>query len=306
MSDLHQTLRFGANIDPTASDPARPLSLARTIEYAALDLIAIQDHPEDPGLLETWSLMATLLQGTERVHIFPDVANLALRPPVMLAKAAATLDILSGGRVELGLGAGAFPTEIEAMGGPARSKGESIDALEEAVQILQAFWSGSPEMRFTGIHYTVNGARPGPRPAHPIGLWLGVYGPRALDITGRLADGWLPSSLYPKIAERLPELQQRITDAALAAGRQPQAIRRMYNLMGLITDGPMHGYFTGPVDYWADQLTRLVVEVGMDTFIYWPTDDHRRQLERFAAEVVPAVRTQVAQARGPAFGRSSR
>lgn len=300
VSDYHHEVRFGGNVDPTASDPAWPLRLTRAIEQAGLDLIGIQDHPYNAGFLETWTLIATLLQATERVHIFPDVACLPLRPPAMLAKAAATLDVLSGGRVELGLGAGAFWTAIEAMGGPARSKGESIDALEEAVRILQAFWSGSPAVRFTGKHYTVNGARPGPRPAHPIGLWLGVYGPRALGITGRLADGWLPSSPYAP-AERLPEMQQRITDAALAAGRQPQAIRRLYNVMGLITDGPTQGFLTGPVDYWVDELTRLVVEVGMDTFIYWPVDDHLRQLERFAAEVVPAVRAQVAQARGPAL-----
>jgi hypothetical protein len=92
-------------------------------------------------------------------------------------------------------------------------------------------------------------------------------------------------------------MQQRITNAALAAGRQPQEIRRIYNVMGLITDGLMQGPLTGPVDYWVDELTRLAVEVGMDTFIYWPANDHLRQIEQFAAEVVPAVQQQVAKAR---------
>lgn len=68
--------------------------------------------------------------------------------------------------------------------------------------------------------------------------------------------------------------------------------------MGLITDGPAQGVFTGPVEYWVEELTRLVVEVGMDTFIYWPADDRLQQLEQFAAEVAPAVREQVARARG--------
>ncbi len=215
----------------------------------------------------------------------------------MLAKAAATLDVLSGGRVELGLGAGAFREGIEAMGGPGRSKGESIEALEEAVQIIHAFWSGTHALRFEGKHYTIKGARPGPRPAHPIGLWLGSYGPRSLGLVGRLADGWLPSSSYAP-PERLPQMQQRINEAALAAGRQPQAIRRIYNVMGLITVGPVQDLLTGPVDYWVDELTRLTVEVGMDTFIYWPADDRLRQIELFAAEVVPAVQVQVARARG--------
>jgi hypothetical protein len=119
---------------------------------------------------------------------------------------------------------------------------------------------------------------------------------RALALTGRLADGWLPSSSYAP-PERLPEMQQRITDAALAASRQPQEIRRLYNVMGLITTSPVQSLFTGPVDYWVDELMRLAVEIGMDTFIYWPADDRLTQLERFAAEVVPAVRAQVAQAR---------
>lgn len=296
VGDFQQTLHFGGNVDPTADDPGWPLRLTRAIEQAGLDYIGIQDHPYNVGFLETWTLIATLLQATEQVHIFPNVANLPLRPPAMLAKAAATLDVLSGGRVELGLGAGAFQAGIEAMGGPARSKGESIAALEEAVQIIKGFWSGASTLRFAGRQYTIKGARPGPQPTHPIGLWLGVYGSRGLGIVGRLADGWLPSSSYAP-PERLPEMQQRINDAALAAGRPPQAIRRLYNVMGLITAGPMQGFLTGPVDYWVDELTRLAVEVGMDTFIYWPADDRLRQLERFGAEVAPAVRARVAQAR---------
>src|SRR5579859_7568367 len=108
MSDFRHDVHFGANVDPTANDPSWPLQLSRAIEQAGLELIGIQDHPYNAGFLDTWTLIATLLQATERVHIFPNVANLPLRPPAMLAKAAATLDVLSGGRVELGLGAGAF------------------------------------------------------------------------------------------------------------------------------------------------------------------------------------------------------
>jgi alkanesulfonate monooxygenase SsuD/methylene tetrahydromethanopterin reductase-like flavin-dependent oxidoreductase (luciferase family) len=297
MDHYHRDVRFGANVDPTAHDPSWPLRLSRAIELAGLEYIGIQDHPYNARFLDTWTLIATLLQATERVHIFPNVANLPLRPPAMLAKAAATLDVLSGGRVELGLGAGAFREGIEAMGGPGRSRGESIEALEEAVQIIRAFWNGARALRFEGKYYTIKGAHPGPRPAHPIGLWLGTYGPRALRLTGRLADGWIPSSSYAP-PERLPEMQQRINDAALAAGRQPQNIRRLYNVMGFITDGLLQGPLSGPVDYWVEELTGLALEVGMDTFIYWPADDRLRQIERFAAEVVPAVQEQVTKAQG--------
>jgi alkanesulfonate monooxygenase SsuD/methylene tetrahydromethanopterin reductase-like flavin-dependent oxidoreductase (luciferase family) len=297
MGDLGQEVRFGGNVDPTAGEPDWPLRLTCALEQAGLEYVGIQDHPYNPGFLDTWTLLATLAASTRRIRFFPNVANLPLRPPLLLAKAAATLDILSGGRLELGLGAGAFRQGVEAMGGPGRTKGEAIDALAEAVQLIKAFWSSESALDFVGNHYTVRGAQPGPRPAHPIGLWLGSYGPRSLQLTGRLADGWVPSSSYAP-PERLPQMQQRITDAALTAGRRPEEIRRVYNVMGLITAGPLQELLVGPVRYWVDELTRLVIDIGMDTFIYWPADDRLSQLERFAAEVAPAVREQVARARG--------
>ncbi len=297
MTDYLQDVRFGANVDPTVSDPNWPLRLTQAIERAGLLYVGIQDHPYNSNFLDAWTLIATLLQATERVHIFPNVANLPLRPPVMLAKAAATLDVLSGGRVELGLGAGAYREGIEAMGGPGRSRGESVEALEEAVQIIRAFWSGTRSLRFEGKHYTVKGAHPGPLPLHSIGLWLGSLGPRSLRVLGRLADGWIPSSSYVP-PEALPEKLRLIDAAALEAGRKAEEIRRIYNVMGMITNGPMQGLFTGPVEYWVDELTRLVVEIGMDTFIYWPADDRMSQIEFFAAEVMPAVKDQVAKIRG--------
>ncbi|MDP9354876.1 MAG: LLM class flavin-dependent oxidoreductase, partial [Chloroflexota bacterium] len=110
---------------------------------------------------------------TERIRVFPDVANLPLRPPTMLAKQAATLDQLSGGRFELGLGAGAFWDGIRAMGGPVREPKEALAALREATSLLRASWSGRP-LRHDGEIYQALGARPGPLPAHEIGIWFGV------------------------------------------------------------------------------------------------------------------------------------
>jgi alkanesulfonate monooxygenase SsuD/methylene tetrahydromethanopterin reductase-like flavin-dependent oxidoreductase (luciferase family) len=84
-----------------------------------LDLIGIQDHPYQWRFLDTWSLIGDLLARTERIRFFPDVANLPLRGPAMMAKQAASLDVLAGGRFELGLGAGAFWEAIGAAGGSA-------------------------------------------------------------------------------------------------------------------------------------------------------------------------------------------
>lgn len=294
--DLHQPITFGGNVDPTAADPRWPFQLAQVIEEVGLEYIGIQDHPYNSKFLDTWTLLAALTQATQRVRFFPNVTNLPLRPPAMLAKAAATLDLVSGGRMELGLGAGAFWEPIAAMGGPKRSPGEAVSALEEAIQIIRAFWEGTHGIRFAGTHYQVLGARPGPQPAHAMGIWLGAYGPRMLGLTGRMADGWIPSLNYAP-PSRIPEMQQRINDAAEAAGRNPETIRRIYNIMGQITEGTTAKLIRGPVSHWIEELTRFAVELGMDTFIFWPDEDHIRQFQRFAAEVVPGVRDAVAQAR---------
>jgi alkanesulfonate monooxygenase SsuD/methylene tetrahydromethanopterin reductase-like flavin-dependent oxidoreductase (luciferase family) len=226
-------------------------------------------------------LMAALLAQTERVRVFPDVANLPLRPPAMLAKAAASLDVLSGGRFELGLGAGAFWEGIEAMGGPRRSAGESVDALAEAIEIVRLFWSGQHAITYEGRYYTVKGLHPGPAPAHRIEIWLGAYRPRMLALTGRAADGWIPSLGYAA-PETIPERQARIDEAAAAAGRRPEEIRRAYNLP--------------PTE--AEEIVRFALELGFDTFIVWPGDDGVRDVERFGGEIAPTVREAVAAERG--------
>jgi alkanesulfonate monooxygenase SsuD/methylene tetrahydromethanopterin reductase-like flavin-dependent oxidoreductase (luciferase family) len=211
-----------------------------------------------------------------------------------MGKAAASLDVLSGGRFELALGAGGFWDAIEAYGGSRRAPGESLAALEEAIQVIRLIWSGERNLRFAGEHYRLAGAHSGPVPVHPIGIWLGVYGPRALRLLGRLADGWVPS-LRGEIT-RLSEGAARLDDAAVQAGRDPAEIRRVLNVNGQITDGARLGLLRGPVDQWVDELTDLAVGYGFDTFMFWGEGDD--QLSRFAEEVVPAVRAQVAAERG--------
>src|SRR5213082_126904 len=129
--------RFGVFLIPDAQAPQCTVERAVAAERAGLDLIGIQDHPYQRRFLDTWSLIPFLAARTERVRFFPDVANLPLRPPAVMARAAATIDLLSGGRFELGLGAGAFWEAIGAMGGPVRSGKESVDALEEAIEVIR-------------------------------------------------------------------------------------------------------------------------------------------------------------------------
>jgi alkanesulfonate monooxygenase SsuD/methylene tetrahydromethanopterin reductase-like flavin-dependent oxidoreductase (luciferase family) len=294
MGDYGRQLEFGYFLVPNADDPL--LETARAADRAGLDLIGVQDHPYQRRYVDTWTLLSMIAAGTERVRVFPDVANLPLRPPAVLAKAAASLDVLSGGRAELGLGAGGFSEAIEAFGGPSRTRREAADALAEAVTVIREIWSGERNLRFAGDHYHLRGAKAGPVPAHPMELWLGVGGPRGLALVGRAADGWLPSSTWAA-PDRLPELHARIDEAAVSAGRDPAGIRRLYNVSGKITGGPSEGFLRGPASQWADELTDLAVGSGMDTFIFWAEGDQTAQIRRFADEVVPAVRAQVARER---------
>src|SRR5215207_536904 len=134
-------LRFGISVVPATATLDRIRALVRTADAAALDLVGIQDHPYQRRFLDTWSLIPALLAETERIAFFTDVANLPLRPPAVMAQAAASLDQLSGGRFELGLGAGGFPDVIAGFGGPRRTPGESVEALDEAIDVIRLMWS---------------------------------------------------------------------------------------------------------------------------------------------------------------------
>lgn len=291
--DYGRAIQFGYFLTPDASDYPEVLRRARLCDSIGLDLIGIQDHPYQRRFLDTWTLIASLVVQTNHVRIFPDVINLPLRPPAVLAKAAASLDLMSGGRIELGLGAGAFWEAIGAMDGPVRKPGEAVTALDEAIHVIRLMWSGQRGLRFEGKHYSLKGAHSGPVPAHPISLWIGALGPRMLNLIGRLGDGWVPSSSYA-IPDRLLEMQERIDEAAIGAGRDPASIQRIYNVMGQIRNGAYAGSFNGPVDQWVDELTRLVLEVGMDTFVLGLPEPPGNQIERFMAEVAPRVRENVA------------
>jgi alkanesulfonate monooxygenase SsuD/methylene tetrahydromethanopterin reductase-like flavin-dependent oxidoreductase (luciferase family) len=295
MADYGRELEFGASVAPLADPPDFAKRVSVAADGAGLDLVGIQDHPYQRRFLDTWTLISTLVPVTNQVRFFPDVACLPLRPPAMFAKAAASLDVLSGGRMEMGLGAGAFWEAIEAMGGPRRSPGEAVRSVEEAIQVMRLVWSEERSVRFDGEIYALKGLKPGPHPAHEIGIWVGAGGPRMLDLIGRLADGWVPSMGWATL-DRLPEMHERIDEGAARAGRDPAEIRRAYNISGMIGEAN-EGSLNGPASKWTEELSRFALELGMDTFIYWPAGDHVRQVELFASEVAPAVRESVAAER---------
>ena len=291
---------FGLGILPAAAEQQRAFALARLADAAGLDFITVQDHPYNPTFFDTWTLLAVLGAATQRARLLPNVLNLPLRPPAMLAKAAATLDRLTGGRVELGLGTGAFWEGVAAYGGPQRTPGEAVAALDEAMQIMRALWQApapGQAVTFAGQYYQLEGAQPGPAPAHPIGIWLGALKPRLLRLTGRQADGWIVSSPYVPPDDLAP-LHALIDEGAAQAGRPPTAIRRAYNVPGLIqAPGQMRtrparpGVIVGPAQQWVDELVRYHQELRMDTFFFSAAGgDPETQARLFAEEVVPAAR----------------
>jgi alkanesulfonate monooxygenase SsuD/methylene tetrahydromethanopterin reductase-like flavin-dependent oxidoreductase (luciferase family) len=281
MPDYGRELQFGAFVPPVAAQAGEVLELSRLADVVGLDLLTFQDHPYQPSFLDTWTLLAVVAAQTASVRVAPNVANLPLRPPVVLARSVATLDVLSGGRVELGLGAGAFWDAIAAFGVPRLSPRASVDALDEAIDVIRAVWTGGDgELHVEGEHHRISGGRAGLAPAHDVEIWLGAYKPRMLAITGRKADGWLPSMAYATPGE-LPAMQARIDEAAVAAGRSPAEIRRLYN----VNDGSR---LQGSPAEWAEQLAELALRDGIDTFIL--AVSAAGDLRRFAEEVAPATR----------------
>jgi alkanesulfonate monooxygenase SsuD/methylene tetrahydromethanopterin reductase-like flavin-dependent oxidoreductase (luciferase family) len=290
MTDYGHDLLFGAFITPTAAHPERVVALAQLAEQLDLDLATFQDHPYQPAFLDTWTLMSYVAASTERIRLTANVLNLPLRPPAVLARSAASLDLLSGGRVELGLGAGAFWDAIEALGGRRLTPGQAVLALDEAIQVIRGIWDADERggVRVHGDFYEVLGAKRGPAPAHEIGIWLGAYKPKMLELTGRAADGWLPSLGYlPGGPSDLTGMNRLIDAGASGAGRDPQAVRRMLNINGEFRAAGA-GRLVGPAKQWIEELAEIALEYGISGFILGSDDP--QELQTFALEVAPAVR----------------
>lgn len=296
MSDYGHALTFGSFLTPGNADPARPVGLAMLSEQVGLDLVTFQDHPYQSSFLDTWTLLSFVAARTERVRLAANVTNLPLRPPAVLARSVASLDLLSGGRTELGLGAGAFWDAIEAMGGRRLSPGQGVQALEEAIEIIRQIWDADARggVRVDGKFHRAVGAKRGPAGAHDLSIWLGAYKPRMLALTGRRADGWLPSLAYLSPGD-LAKGNAIIDDAATEAGRSPADVRRLLNINGRFA--PVgRGPLDGPAEQWAEELADLALTEGISTFILGSDDPD--DLRRFAAEVAPATRELVATERG--------
>jgi alkanesulfonate monooxygenase SsuD/methylene tetrahydromethanopterin reductase-like flavin-dependent oxidoreductase (luciferase family) len=262
-------------------------------DRGGLDLIGI--HPYVPGYLDTFVVAGQLLAATERISVFPDVANLPLRPPALLAKTAAALDLVSGGRFELALGAGGYWDAITSLGVQRRSPGEANVALEEAIGVLRSLWADDEApVWLRGKYYSVSGVNPGPVPARPMEIWTGSQGPKALALTGRIADRWAaPIAAYLPY-EKWAGANLLIDEAAVAAGRDPRSVRRIARVVGTVTATPDRvrvdrgaAPVRGTAEQWAELLARLGGEQPFAGFVFWPEEQSVSQVTAFASAAQP-------------------
>ena len=288
-------LLFGVNVSTSAEPRADPVADAQAAEALGFDFVSASDHPcGTHPTYETWTLLSWIAASTTHIKVASRVLGVPFRAPPMLAKMAESLDRLSGGRLVLGLGAGASEDETGAFGLGRRSPRERIDGLEEVVRIVRGLWT-QPAFSFAGQHYRTDRAELEPKPAHRIPVWLGTFGNRALAVTGRLADGWIPSLAYAP-PERVGAMRDRVLGAARLAGRDAADITCVYNVEVRVDERaePRPNVVTGAPETVAEQL-RGFLALGFTGINFLPVGpDPQEQAHRLAAEVLPLVRAEVA------------
>lgn len=278
---------FGLNVSP-ATD-ADPIGTARRAEELGFDFVSVNDHLHGPSPRhETWTLLSWIAASTSRIHIASRVLAVPYRHPAVLAKMAETFDRLSGGRLILGLGGGYSNEEFAAFGLGVPTPGEKVDGLEDAIHIARGLWSQA-YFTFEGRRYRTDAARIEPKPQRRIPIWLGTYGNRALELTGRLADGWIPTYELA-LPEAVPAMRDRIMDAARAAGRNPVEITHVYNVDVRIEEGNTPEFVvSASADELAERLGSFA-NLGFDAVNLVPFGPGiEEQTARLAREVIPAV-----------------
>jgi len=293
---------FGASLGQwngaDAADAAGRIRLATQADREGLDLFTVADHPYFGDKLDAYALTGFLLGRTERITGMVVVTNLPSRPAPVLARTLTSLSALSGGRVILGIGAGAIWDMIVRLGVPRLDGGAAVRAMAEAITLVRALSGGGDPVTFDGEFYHVSELDPAAAPAPRV--FTGSIGPKSLAVTGQLADGWIPPGGSDWLSPLYRESRPRVDAAAIAAGRDPAEVVSVYNFGGRITLEPLAAtrdddgrWIGGSVQQWIDELTTAVLEHRAAGFIYRNTDEETTDdfsMARGATEIVPAVR----------------
>jgi alkanesulfonate monooxygenase SsuD/methylene tetrahydromethanopterin reductase-like flavin-dependent oxidoreductase (luciferase family) len=284
------SLLLGLNLSTSAASGADPVADAIEAERLGFDFVSANDHPMGSSPThELWTLLAWVAARTSTLKVASRVAGVPYRNPAVLAKMAASLQTLSGGRLILGIGGGSSDEGIAAVGAGKLTPREKIDRFEDALRIMSGLWSESG-FSYEGRAYSVRDATIDPRPSEPIPIWTGAFGERGLRLTGELADGWIPS-LDMAPPETARAMRDRILRAAADAGRASDAITCICNLEARIgTEDPDRSRVSGEPEQVVERLLELVAVGfgGMNFIVTGPDADEQR--ERLAVEVLPPLR----------------
>lgn len=302
----------GGRLPITFSTPAgnqgfdQALEIAQAAEAAGFTSVAFADRPHDP-IMDGWTLSTAVAARTERIRVWHTTLNVPYRFPAVLAKEAATLDRVSGGRLDLCLGAGGEGNRplYDSIGVPLAAPAERLSDLEDAIAIIRGLWSHD-RFSYQGRRYQVQDAVGEPKPLQtPIPIWIGARLPRSLRMTGRLADGFIKNMGWGSVDE-LAGMNRVIDASAERAGRDPRAIRRIINGRGYLARdrgdadavrarlAETPGGVAGLVGTAAEilDLVRAYRQAGVDTFnVRFEPSEAREQIERIGAEVIPEVAT---------------
>ncbi len=281
------------------------LAIAQAAEAAGFSGVSFSDRPHDP-ILDGWTMAAAIAARTERVRLHHSTLNIPYRFPAVLAKEAATLDIISNGRLDLCLGAGGEVNRplYDSIGVPLAPPADRLQDLRDAIAIMRGLWSNE-KFSFKGRVHQVKDAAGGPQPIQkPIPIWVGALMPRSLRLTGQLADGFMKNRGWGT-AEEINELNHKVDDAATKAGRDPGLLRRVINGPAYIARdkadadayradvaaaSPIQvGGMVGTVDEIVEMI-RSYRDAGVNVFsLRFPADRALEQVRRFGAEVIPAA-----------------
>jgi alkanesulfonate monooxygenase SsuD/methylene tetrahydromethanopterin reductase-like flavin-dependent oxidoreductase (luciferase family) len=284
-------LLFGISVSTSAAPGADPAGEARAAEDLSFDFVSVSDHPSGAHpTYEAWTLLTWMAAATTRISIASRVLSLPFRSPALVAKMAESLHRFAGNRLILGLGGGAADAELRAFGLPVPSARDKVDGLAEAIQIIRGLWQ-QPAFSYAGRVHAAAGAELEPKPERPIPIWLGTFGPRALAVTGRYADGWIPSLGYA--GDQLGWMRGQVLAAARAAGRAPGDVTCALHLEVCVgrPAGAGPGVVSGSPAAIAGRLGELA-EAGFTAFSLSPAGPQpaSEQVEQLAADVLPRLR----------------
>jgi len=295
-------VRFGIEVPQDAPFPTLVERWQRT-EELGFDHLCVADHSADTRTdssgnyrdldgtwFDGWTVLAVMAKETTRIRIGTLVSNPILRPPALLAKEALTIDHLSGGRLELGIGTGIEPLDHATMGLDYWPPQERVDRFSEYVEAVDGLLSSpSRAYAFEGRYYRTREAAMGPppvqRPRPPI--TVGGQSPTALRVAAQRADCWNTAGPLGVGMDRILEttLQQNelLDEMCVAFGRESTELRRSL-------------FMVGALDAWAspdavEQIVNRFGEIGIGEFVlFWPPDERLDLFEHVATEVIPALR----------------